>query len=280
MAIRIEGASSRNDDVLAGKAAPDLLGTNQGYTKPGTGPESWDTDVDRARRMGEESHGRLAPQLDQTQAGEARNLQLGGLGLLRMQGEGTADSSAQILSQRANEAAATQAGAAGLGKHPGSNLATFNRAAPAVGTAALAANARTAHERAGEISRGQAGYAAGTQKAQGQDIQTSLADAQLEAQQRALNEARQQGFERRGWNTRNMESQTYDRWQAQREADVRRMENERLAKNAATDARNREYVSTGASIVTGGISGGSLSDERSKVQMGSLGHMMRRYSRG
>lgn len=278
MAIRIDGADPRNDDVLAGHAAPDLLGNQQGYTAPGTGLESWDADVDRSRKLGEQGQDRLAPQIDRTQEGDTRNLQLGALGLLRAQADGTAPSSAAILSQRANQNAAAQAAAAGLGKRAGTNIAAFNHAAPAAGSGALAANARVAQERANETARGQSGYATGAQNVQAQDINASLADAQLEAGQRALNEARQQGFERRAWNTRHMEGQTHDRWEGQRTGDLQRMENERLAKNAQNDAQNREYIGTGTTIVTGGLNGG-LSDERAKTNvmpMGSLGHLMRK----
>lgn len=281
MAIRVQGASSRNDDVLAGRAAPDLLGNQEGYTAPGTDLESWDNDVNRARQAGAASNNRLAPQLDQTDAGESRTMQLGALGLLRAQAEGTAPSSSAIMAQRANQNAITAAGHQVTGaRTAGGAIAAQRMAGNMAGNSMLASNAANANARLGELSQGAHGYAAGAGQIQNQDVAASQADAELEAQQRQLNEARQQGFERRGWNTRSTEQQTHDRWQALREGDLNRMANERLAKNAAEDEKNSEYVRTGSSIVTGGLQGGINSDERMKTHIGSLGPMMRRATHG
>ncbi len=277
MAIRIEGASARNDDVLAGHAAPDLQGNQQGYTKPGSGLESWDVDVDRARRLGAESHGRLAPQVNQTDTGESRGLQMGALGMLRAQAEGSAPSSSAIMAQRANQNAIGVAGhQVTAARSPGGAIAAQRMASDAAGNSMLAGNAANANQRLSELSHGAGAYASGAGQVQNQDVQTAAVDADLEAQQRAANEARQQGYERRGWNTRNQESQTHDRWQALNEGDVRRMGQERDAQNAADAAQNQEYIGTGSAVATGGISGYVGSDPRMKMHIGSLGGLMRR----
>lgn len=292
MAIRMEGASSRNDDVLAGHAAPDLLGNQQGYTRPGSGLDSWDNDVNRARGLGQQSHDRLAPQIDQTDAGESRGLQMGALGMLRAQGEGTAPSASAILAQRANQGAVTAAAQHVAGaRTAGGAIAAQRAAGGAAGQTMLAGNAQNANARLGEVTQGLGAYAQGAGHVQNQDVAAAQADADLEAQQRQLNEARQQGFERRGWNTRSQEQQTHDRWQALREGDLNRMENERLARNAARDAQNSEYVNTGAAVAMGGMNAyansqasddgkkTTTSDERAKVHVGSLASLRMRGGR-
>ncbi len=247
-----------------------------GYKQAGT--STYDLDVDRARRMGDESHLRRGPQLNQTNADEARGVQMGSLGLLRRQADGSAPSAAAILSQRANQGAAQAIGGAGLhARGPGGAIAAQRGASMQASGQALAANAQNANMRAGEISHGQAGLAAGAVGAQGQDTAAATSNAQLEAQQRALNEARQQAFERQGFGVRKTQQQAGDDWarmQAEAENAARRQSQYEQAQD---DANTMSAINTTLGITTGAL-GAAKSDPRTKTNimpMGSLGHLMR-----
>ncbi len=172
------------------------------------GTSAWDKSVDRYRRMGADAQMRQGVQLDASQADASRGLQMDALSMLRRQADGSAPSSAAILSQRANQGAAMQVGAAGLRKGgPGAAIASMRAGGRSAGEAALGANAQNADARAGEVSRGQGAYSSGAMGIQGQDIQGATTNAQLTAQQRGLNEARQQRFERLGFDTRTTQLQ-------------------------------------------------------------------------
>lgn len=280
------GSEDNNDTILSGdvnqRGSPDWTpdgGTGEGYDivggwrRPGT--SAFDKDVERARRMGAEGQRRGAPFVDQTQAGQSRELEMNALGMLRAQGAGTAPSAAQTLSQRVNQNAVQNAGqqmtaARGIG----SRIASAQGAGQQAGQAMLAGNAANAASRAGEISQGQTAYSASASGARGQDIGYATADAQFEAQQRALNEARQQRFERMGWDTRKTQQQAEDDWK-------RMSDDQKIAIAQQQEAaRGRDDATTlGAiNLATAGGSGlatGTGSDERMKAHvrpmaMGSL----------
>ncbi len=248
--------------VVAGTVSPDWGGGQYGTA----GTEAWDQDVDRARRMGEEGQHRTAVQLDQTQANESRGMEMGALGMLRRQGDGSAPSAAAILSNRANEGAVQAAGqqqtaARGIG----ARIAATGAAGQQAGQTALAGNAANANLRAGEISHGQGSYAGATGAVQGQDIGAATTNAQLEAQQRAMNEARQQEFERRAWNTRNTESMAEDRFaKNSREAGME-VERANLAAQANKSAQDQFTMNTINSGVQGMISGAAKADAADKA---------------
>lgn len=164
----------------------------------GPGGATWDEEVGHYRDTGAASHDRAAIQLDQTAADQARGLQMGSLGYLANQANGTAPSAAAIMSQRANQqafqGAATQSAGA---KSIGARIAGTHATGSLAGQQALAANAKNAALRAGEISQGTRGYLDAMQGARGQDIAAATTNANLDAQQRAMNEKRQQEYERR-----------------------------------------------------------------------------------
>lgn len=276
--VNTNGASE-GGKLLPGTVAPDWGGSQ--YGKEGD-TSAYDADVARNRAMGAESMNRAPVALDQSQANESRGLQMGALGMLRAQAEGSAPSSAQILSQRANQNAAFAASrAAASGRTAAGGLSAFNQASPMAANQALAANTANANARAGEIAHAQDVYASGAQHVQNQDIGAATTNAQLVAQQRALNEARQRGFERRGWNVRNTESQAEDRYHRNTQDALNQNEANNLAQQARNSANDREQMNMYLSGLQAAFGGASMSDERSKedvrpLHMGSLSHLMRR----
>jgi hypothetical protein len=266
--------------LLPGTVSPDYGGSQYGVTGD---TSAYDTDVDRARRKGAEGQTRTAVQLDQTQANESRGLEMGALGMLRAQADGSAPSSSAILSQRANQNAVGGAAQQVTAAHgPGGRVAAFGAAGQTAGRSMLAGNAANADVRAGEISKGQGSYTNATGVVNAQDIGAATQNAQYEAAQRAMNEQRQQEFERRGWNTRNTESQAEDRYK--RNTDNAMLSNEqrdlqRQATKAAEDANTMNVINTGMS---GGLSAYMKSDERTKkdvrpLHMGSLAGLGKKY---
>ncbi len=256
----------------------------------------WDDEVNRFQGMGAASHGRAAPQLDQTQANESRGMQMGALGLLQRQADGSAASSAEILSQRANQNAATQAAqSATAARGLGSRLVAQNTAGTAAAGQALAGNAANANARAAEISRGQSQYTAGAGAVRGQDIGAATQNAKLVAQQRALNEAREQGMERLAHDTRTTELEAGMEAQAQHDERVAEMNRRIAAAKASKEAAVTQAFGTVSSMGAGALGAGlsakkmtaakpqqpkptDTSDERAKTSirpMGSLGHLMR-----
>ncbi len=274
---------TQNDDLLTAQTTA-ALGDQEGWA-PGGGDDDqdagtnlnvYDKDVERYRARGAQTQ--PAIKLDQAHADQAREMQMGSLGHLERQANGSAPSSAAILSQRANEGAAQSMAAAGMRRGgPGAAIAGMNAGSQAASGQALAANAQNANMRAAEVSRGQGAFAAGAAGAQGQDIQAATANAQLTAQQRALDEQRQQANERLGWDTRHAQlgnRATYDRL-GQTAA-----QNQRNATNAEDQARYDEgmgYVNLGTSWMQGAA--GGVSDARAKrdvTPMGSLSSLERR----
>lgn len=270
------GVSETGGRLLPGTVSPDFGGSQYGDL---SGYSAYDNDVERDRSMGAASNDRASPQLDQTQANESRGLQMGALGLLQGQADGSAASSAQIMAQRANQNAAQQTAAAVMSSKggPGSNIASFNGAAPMAAQQAMAANAANANARAAEISRGQSQYASGAQHVEGQDVQAATANAQLEAQQRALNEARQQGFERRGWNVRNMESSAEDRYKRNTDAALNLNESNNLAQQQRDSAHAQQTTGMIMSAISGAAT--AASDERMKRNIHPMGSLAR-FARG
>ncbi len=276
MAIGVSGHNEENDDVF-GTPVGGLIDPNSRLWNPAGTGSAYDNDVNRLRTEG--AQGQEAVQVDQRQANYARDMQMGSLGHLQRQADGSAASSAAILGQRANQGAAQSMAAASLGKGgPGAGLARLGAVAPQAGNAALQANVQNAGARAGEIGRGQSAYGAGALSVQSQDIQAATANAQLQAQQRALNEARQQANEKLAWDTRNAQMHNANTFLTGQQTD----ELHRRQTSAAQEAEDWNKVIGYGSSTTGGIIGFAgaatkandpKSDRRAKdniVPMGSL----------
>ncbi len=257
---------------------PAINNPNAGYfaTDPGDGSAtvvspSFNNDVNRYRDKG--AQGQASVNLDQTHTNASRQLQMNALGLLRAQGDGSAPSSAAILSQRANQNAVQSAAMQTAGaKTAGGGIAASRGAGNSAGSAMLAGNAQNANTRLGEISKGQGGYASGTGALMGQDIGEATTSANLEATQNALNEHRQQAYEKMAWDARNAEMNAANQAHNQ---DTQRQQAER----AQRDAENQSDFNKIKDTASMGLAGGSsLSDPRSKcnvMPMGSLAHLMK-----
>jgi hypothetical protein len=231
------------------------------------GTRASDVDAERYRAMGAKT--RAAVQLDPGQANQSRGLQLNALQHMRAQADGSAPSAAAIMSQRANQTAAqTMGGAAAGAKTTGSGLAALRRSTGAASPTMLAANAQNAGQRLGEISQGQERYAAGTLAAEGQDVGTATTNAQLVAQQRELEQQRQQFYEGLGFDTQNTQMVA-----ARQDVDTRAKQQQ--VEFDAERARKQGKVTAfkaGLSL--------SMSDPRAKqavrsLDMGSLGSLSR-----
>jgi hypothetical protein len=232
------------------------------------GTNAWDQDVDRYRRMGEEGQSRKAVQLDQGQANEARGLQMGALGMMGDAARGNAPSRAAELGNAGTDDA-IRAASAGMGaaRGPGQAIAATAGAQAGAQQQQTKLGAGISDMRAQEMLAAQTGYAKGAQGVQGQDIGAATQNAQLEAQNRAANESRQQGMERRGWDTRNQQQMAADRYQRNRDAQELAIRKQRAAENAADDAALTSAVSTtlGAAQMA--------SDERAKKNIMPVGSL-------
>lgn len=257
---------------LAGSGLEGLMGTsgataavNQAYLKKGIdngpqqidtfggpGGQTWGAEVGRYRSLGEAALGRAAPTLDETQANEARGLQMGSLGLLRDQASGAAPSSAAILGQRANQAAAQQAAQRTMAVKggPGARIAASNVAGSLAGMQMLQANAQNANARAAEIAKGQQGFLGASAAARGQDIDAAVKNANLEMEQRFLNEKRRQEMERLAAGVRGVELDAGMRAQNQftnDKADLAEIE------RRARASRNEAYMTLGSTVAGMGM---------------------------
>ncbi len=258
------------------------------------GENAYDKSVDKYRNRGnplnpDGTRKVEALSLNQGQADESRGLEMNALAMLRRQGDGTAPSAAQTLSQRANQGAIQNAGqqvtaARGIGNR----IAASQNAGQQAGTAMLAGNAANASMRAGEISQGQNSYAGGAGAVNTQDIGASTTNAQLESQQRALEELHQQSNERMAYDTRR--TQMSAQAESVRQANAAREAQRAYDAAKATDAWNKgmAVVSTATSLGSNASSMGKAaegprppessaaqreidtSDPRSKMNIGSL----------
>ncbi len=245
----------------------------------GLGTDTWDQSVNNYRNYGADLQRRTGPVLDQGQANQSRGLQMNALDALRAQADGSAPSSAVILSQRANQDAIRNAALQTTGaKSAGAGIASQRGAGEAAGQSMLAGNAQNANARAAEISHGQNSYFGGAAGMRGQDINAATTQAQLTAGQRALNEAGQQGYEQMGYDTRAAQAAAGSTAQGQHDADA-------AALKQAINNKNQAETSAafqGASTVAGGASGflagrRTGSDERMKTHIDSLSSLRGRY---
>ena len=244
----------------------------------GLGTDTWDQSVNNYRNYGADLQHRTGPVLDQGQANESRGLQLDALSQLRAQANGTAPSSAAILSQRANQNAIHNAALQTTGaKSAGGAIAANRGAGEAAGVSMLAGNAQNANQRLGEVSQGQSAYFGGATGTRGQDINAATTQAQLTAGQRALNEAGQQNYEQLGYDTRAAQQSAASTAQGQHNADVAELQAAKDANHAAETSQVINGISTvaggGAGLVVGRKTTGS--DDRMKTHIGSLSALSR-----
>jgi len=140
-------------------------------------------------------------------------------------------------------------------------------------------NAAASQMRAEEMGRARDAYAGAAQAAEGQDIGAASRNAQLQAQQNALNERRQQEFEGRAHDVRNLQG-NLDAKQRIRIQEQKRKDTELARQKKDTDRSDvKGVVGTGLSVVSSLAS--MFSDERTKknpqpVSMGSLAHLLGR----
>jgi hypothetical protein len=220
----------------------------------GFGGQTWDEATQGYRDAGAAYQQRGALTLDQSQADKARAIQMGSLGLLRRQATGEAPSASEILSQRANEQGAQNMAEAGLhARGPGAAVAANGAAMRTGSLAMLGLNAQNAAQRAQEISRGQSGYSGSAGALRGQDIAAATSNAQLEAQQRALNEAAQQNYEQMAYDTRQAQLAQGNA----KEANVQAANNAIRAENANTKQEDAQNLGTAAAVGAGIASAGT-----------------------
>ncbi len=246
----------------------------------GIGNESFEDATNRYRQRGEQLQQRTGPVVNEGQANGSRVLEMGALGMLRRQADGSAPSSSAILAQRANQNAIAAAGQQVAGaRTTGGGIAALRGAGNTAGNAMLAGNAQNADQRAAEISRGQANYLSGTGAVRGQDIGVATQNAQLAAQQQALNEAGQQHYEGMGVNTRNAAQTLGQQAQGQLNTDKADLRQISAANSQEENAAGMQAVGTGAGFASGGLTmmrrPTGTSDPRAKMNIGSLSALTR-----
>jgi hypothetical protein len=269
--------------------SPDGFGNETPGNGQFYGDNAYDTDVARDRQLGKSAQDWAPTTIDQRRGNESRGMQLSALQMLRAQANGTAPSSAAILSQRANQDAVRSAALQTTGaKSAGGAIAANRGAGEAAGHTMLAGNAANANVRAGEVGHGLGAYAGGAGQVQGQDIGVATADAQLAAQQRALNEQRQQFFERQGFNTRGVQHQAQQEAERQLLAKAQADRAYKAARSAADWGKVKDTVNMALTLGQSGLGSqgdeappkeDTTSDERAKrnvMPMGSLASL-RRY---
>lgn len=236
------------------------------------GAEKWDEAVQRYRDLGARTRAPVA--LDQRQADQARGLQMGALGLMDRAARGEAPSVAEAQGRLAGAniqrgAIAQTGGARGVG----GAIAATNAAGRTMGDNLVGSLAGTTMARANEATQDRNAFAQGATGVRGQDIGAATTNAEMLAKSRAQDEARQQQFEKMGWNTRNAELQSNVELQRQEDA-----KKEELAKMRAAQANSEAGTAkTAASMGSAAMMSGALffSDKRTKYElpMGSLAHM-------
>lgn len=248
--------------------------SKDGWYIPGT--SGADIDVDRYRRMG--GKGEAAPELDRRHL-QSRFQQMTALGELQRAAKGGAPSRAAALGQLANENA-LRAGSAGVAgaRGPGQSVVAMRRAQGDVASRMGQANQGQMDMRAAEIARDQQAYAAGAHGVRGQDLGVATTNAQLEAQQRALNEQKQQAYERMAWDTRNtqMNAELERKGQDDRNAMAKRQQRE--AEKQADFDKIKDVASVGAGTVMP-LLDPTGSDERMKTNVRPIGGLARLFPR-
>lgn len=271
MAFVGSGHGTQNDDLTNGRPVTLInQGADQRWAASG-GPDgnvetSYDRDVDRSRKRGAAPIAGVT--LDQGQANESRELQMGSLAMLESAARGNAPSRAVALGQMGTETSMRNGMAgSGAGRGVGGALMAMRNAQAATGQQMSAGNQQVADMRAQEMGRAQQGFASNAQAARGQDILAATTNAQLEARRRELQEQRQQANERMAWDTRHTQLQSANEWKTQQDGADMNRRRASAAQSAEDRAATMDNVNMGLGV------GGMLSDERTKrsvIPMGSL----------
>jgi hypothetical protein len=276
-----DGGFNINGNLTQG-ASPDYSPDGEGYAVVNgykqAGTSAYDADVNRDRADGTAAQSRTAVQLNQGAANGSRGMQMDALGMMGTAAHGAAPSRAAALGQTSTDNT-IRAASAGMGgaRGPGASIAAMNGAQVGAANKMGANNAAITDMRAAEMAKAQGEYAMGAQGVEGQDIGAATANAKLEAQQRALNEARQQADEQRGFGVRKSQSQNADDWSRQQQAQADAIARSQQAQSAADDATQQHDIS----MVEGWLMGAAGSDERMKrnirpLTMGGLGLLTRK----
>lgn len=236
------------------------------------GAERWDDAVQRYRDLGARTRGPV--QLDQAQADRARALQMGGLGLMDQAARGEAPSVAEAqgrLSATGIRGAAGQSIAGVRGNQVGASMA----AGRGMGNQLVGSLGNIAMGRANEATQDRTAFSNAAGSVRGQDIGAATTNAELVAKSRAQDEARQQQFEKMGWNTRN--AQLGANVELQRQTDAKRQEiaQQKAARAGQAAATAKQAASMGAGAL---MSMMAFSDPRTKteIEYGALDSLKKR----
>lgn len=247
---------------------------NGGYRQMGT--SAYDKDVDRSRNMGAAGQGRTSVQMARDPSFMTRRMQMGALGMMRRGAEGGMPSRAVVQGRMAGSAALR----GGTVAMAGGGLRNMNSALRGTGQAMTGVGQGVADARAGEIGRDTRGLVQGGLQMRAGDIDESTTQARLDAQQRAMNEQRQQQFERRGWDTRNQQQRAAVDAQKIADAGQRDWDAQEDSWDQAERERFNTGLATGAAAGSGGLSLMFTSDSRAKKNMGSLSGLRSKYMKG
>lgn len=260
------------------------------------GGQTWDENVTGYRDTGDAMQKRTANQLDQTQANEARGYQMGSLENLRTAANGGAPSQAAFLGQGMTSSALGAGMAAGGAARggPGGAIAGMRAAMTGTGQQLQQNNAQVMALRNKESATDMGTFAGAAGAVRGQDIGAATTNAQLTAQQQALNEAAQQNYERMALDTRKTQLDTGMTAQGQHNQNVVALKEASKNAQASNLAAGTMLFNTATGMATGGASAAvqaaaarrkasapapapkpdTTSDERAKYSVGSLGHLM------
>lgn len=228
------------------------------------GTSGADRDVNRYRALGSETRAPIT--LDQRRADRARGLQVGALGMLETAAKGDAPSAAAIQGRlAADQINTSNMRALGGARGIGGAVASANAVSPAMGNQLVGSLSNVAQARANEAAQDRTAFAGTSAGVRGQDIGAATTNAELAAKSQALDEARQQGMERLGWNTRNA--------QLQGNAEYWRQFEERIAAAKRAGEEDKANKIAGAKTAAG-IGLGALlafSDVRTKTNTYPVG---------
>ena len=241
------------------------------------GADKWDDAVQRYRDLGARTRGPV--QLDQRQADQTRGLQMGALGTLERAAQGGAPSQAAIGGQlQGQQIQAQNTASLGAARGVGGQIAAARGAGLNMGNQLVGSLAQSTLARAGEANQDRNAFVGAAGGVRGQDIGAATTNAELIAKGRAQDEARQQGFEKMGWNTRNSQMGANVEIQRQEDAKKAELRERERAANMEDDETAKIGAKIGTGMGAGLMSFVTPSDEKTKYQlpMGALGHIGRR----
>jgi hypothetical protein len=210
------------------------------------------SEANRMMGLAESADKREGVQMNLDQYNQMRGEQQNAIGLMRGAAEGTAPSAAQATLQRgldaANQGASSLAASAQGG---GGNLALAGRAAmQQQGVNAMDASQQASILRANEMAQARQAYGQQATQAQGLDLDASMRQAQLSAEQRRLNDARRLAFEtgRQGIFSQNQQGNI----RHQEGSASNRIGIERTNRGMQNEAFQNQQHATSAAVTAGG----------------------------